>query len=120
MSTSQAFKEAQALFLNGHGRKAVIEFLHEQDITGEEAENIATQAYQSIQGDLDEKAAAEEDKAFGGPWGKMAIGVLALGIVAFGIVKLDRLLPIVLLIGLIFLGDGVWRLVKRSNKNANP
>lgn len=113
MTHLQAFAKARSLFKEGQDREAVLDFLHQQDIPAAEAERLANEAHRSVKEDQEDTAG---DRAFGGPWGKIGIGLLAVGVFAYGVVQLDRMLNIVLLIGLIFLGDGVWRLVKGSDK----
>jgi len=114
MTHLQAFAKARSLFQEGHDRDEVIDFLHAEKITGEEAERLADKAQKSAQEETG------EDRAFGGPWGKIGIGLLAVGVFVYSVFAMNRMLNIVLLIGLIFLGDGIWRLFKRPAKSDQP
>lgn len=61
MNENQAFEGAKLLFLHGHGRKKVIQFLNEQGVAGEEAEAMTTRAYHAVKEQIPERVAAEPD-----------------------------------------------------------
>lgn len=81
MDENQIATTAQLMFLQGKGRKDVIDFFNEKGITGEAAETQATNAYLAVkdkrQEMLEIESGATEEK--GGGMGSILIGVLFLG-----------------------------------------
>ena len=114
MIKTKIIEEAENLFLKNSGRKEVIEFIEQSGILGEEAELIASNAYESVNGKIEEARKIEEQKLNGGPYGQIGLGILAIGVTIFGIIEFDRIFYVAGIIGLIFLGKGIWLLINKS------
>ena len=116
MIKTKIIEESEVMFLKNCGRKEVIDFIEKSGILGEEAELIASQAYESVQGKIQEAKKLEERKLSGGPYGQIGLGILAIGVTIFGIIAFERIFYVAGILGLIFLGKGIWWLMdKRKN-----
>lgn len=117
MRKDEILENTYALFLRNRGRKEAIEFLNSQGIEGEEAEEMATQAYKLAKQDIDQVIEIEEHQALGGPIGKIGVGLFALGIGVFGVIALERIFFIVFIIGFALIGTGIFGFFRNPAKN---
>ena len=62
MEENQIFEQAQQMFLNGAGRKAVMDFIEENGIAENESGSIASKAYQSVKEQINQKRLQESAK----------------------------------------------------------
>ena len=115
MEHAQVSKVAQAMFLKGAGRKAVIDFLAENGVTGNEAETMATEAYKAVkplrEAALKEKH-AEPKPVGGGGIGSIAIGAILIigGLIAT--MSTDRIWYGAMIVGAIALFKGIADYIK--------
>lgn len=117
METKEIFEEAKMLFYKNKDRGDVIDFINSKGILGEEANQLATKAYKSIKPEMDKELEIEEHKSLGGPFGKIAIGILAIGIGVFGVIALETIFYIVFLIGIVLIGSGIIGIFNNPEKN---
>ena len=107
MENEKIIEQAKELFFKNRGRKEVIDFINSKGIEGQQAEDLATQAYKSVKEKINHHHEVEEHNSLGGPWGKIGIGLFAIAIGFFGVFALERIFYIIFLIGFGLIGTGV-------------
>ena len=114
MEKDKVLEMASFMFLQGAGRKQVIEFFAEHGISGDEAETAATDAYLKIKDQRKEllEATEQANKKQARNEGMKEIGIGILMILGSGAVLLatGRLFYIVLVMGFISLIVGLAKM----------
>ena len=84
MNERQIIETAQSMFLKNSGRKEVVDFLANNNIIGEQAETIATDAYMSIKGQRQAIIKTSDSKEASSGLGSIIFGGILMigGIVA--------------------------------------
>ena len=107
MNEKQITETAQLMFLQNSGRKDVIDFLAANNIVGEQAETIATNAYLAIKEQRHEMIETQEDQKAKGGIGTIIFGavIMVAGIVAS--MNSDTLWYGAILVGLVTVIQGI-------------
>jgi len=107
MDEKQIIETAQIMFLRNSGRKEVIDFLATHNITGDQAETMATNAYLAIKDQRQAMIETQEDQQEKGGIGSIVFGaILMIGGIAASM-NSDTLWYGAILVGFITLIQGL-------------
>ena len=120
MDKDHIFQHAQLMFLNGAGRKAVMEYLTENGVPEAETGTMATEAYKAVREEIQQKKLESgqenanigedlENQKDGDGMGAITFGALALiaGIIAT--THTDRIWYGAIMVGAISLISGLFK-----------
>ena len=120
MDKDHIFQHAQLMFLNGAGRKAVMEYLTENGVPEAETGTMATEAYKAVREEIQQKKLESgqenanigedlENQKDGDGMGAITFGALALIVGIIATTHTDRIWYGAIMVGAISLISGLFK-----------
>jgi len=109
MDEKQITEVAQLMFLQNSGRKDVIDFLATKNITGDEAETMATNAYLAIKDQRQTMLGTQEVQKAKGGIGSIIFGAVLMTVGIVASMNSDTLWYGAILVGFITIIQGLVR-----------